>query len=64
MWDVFYDVNTAQPLRYIKLRLDVTLADDTDSASARAILEVLDPHGVVVASRTGAPMRTARGETG
>jgi hypothetical protein len=39
IWDLFYDVNTAQPLRYNKLRLEVTLADDRDSASARAIVE-------------------------
>ena len=25
IWDLFYDVNTAQPLRYNRLRLEVTL---------------------------------------
>ena len=53
IWDLFYDVNTAQPLRYNKLRLEVTLADDRDSASARAIVETIDLQGVVVGSRTG-----------
>ena len=53
IWDLFYDVNTAQPLRYNKLRLEVTLADDRDSASATAIVETIDLQGVVVGSRTG-----------
>lgn len=53
IWDLFYDVNTAQPLRYNKLRLEVTLADDRDSASAMAIVEIIDLQGVVVGSRTG-----------
>jgi hypothetical protein len=53
IWDIFYDVNTAQLLQYIKLRLEVTLADDRDSASARAIVETIDLQGVVVGSRTG-----------
>ena len=53
IWDLFYDVNTAQPLRYNKLRLELTLADDRDSASARAIVETIDLQGVVVGSRTG-----------
>ena len=53
IWDLFYDVNTAQPLRYNRLRLEVTLADDRDSASARAIVETIDLQGVVVGSRTG-----------
>ena len=54
MWDIFYDVNTGQLLQYMKTRLEVTLDDDRDEASARAILEVLDPQGVVLQSRTGA----------
>ena len=53
IWDLFYDVNTAQPLRYNKLRLELTLADDRDSASATAIVETIDLQGVVVGSRTG-----------
>ena len=53
IWDLFYDVNTAQPLRYNKLRLEVTLADDRDRASASAIVETVDLQGVVVGSRTG-----------
>ena len=53
IWDLFYDVNTAQPLRYNKLRLEVTLADDRESASARARVETIDLQGVVVGSRTG-----------
>jgi len=54
MWDIFYDINTGQLLHYMKSRLDLTLEDDRDEASARAILEVLDPQGVVLQSRTGA----------
>ena len=53
IWDLFYDVNTADPLRYNKLRLEVTLADDRDSASAKAIVETVDLGGAVVGSRTG-----------
>ena len=53
IWDIFYDVNTGQLLRYNRLRLEVTLDDDRDKASARAIIEVIDPQGVVVSSRTG-----------
>lgn len=53
IWDLFYDVNTAQPLQYNKLRLELTLADDHDNASARAIVEIIDLQGVVVGSRTG-----------
>ena len=53
IWDLFYDVNTAQPLRYNRLRLELTLADDGDSASARAIVETIDLQGVVVGSRRG-----------
>ena len=53
MWDIFYDVNTAQLLRYNRLRLEVTVADDRDRASARATVEMIDPQGVVVSSRKG-----------
>ena len=53
MWDLFYDAGTAQPLRYNKLRLEVTLGDDGNHASARAILETVDLQGVVTASRPG-----------
>jgi hypothetical protein len=53
IWDLFYDVNTAQPLRYNRLRLEVTLGDDADNASASAIVETIDLQGVVVGSRTG-----------
>ena len=53
MWDIFSDINTGQLLHYMKIRLKVTLDDDRDEASARAILEVLDPQGVVLQSRTG-----------
>jgi len=53
IWDLFYDVNTAQPLRYNRLRLEVTLSDDRDSASASAIVDIIDLQGVVVGSRTG-----------
>ena len=54
IWDIFYDANTGQLVHYMKLRLEVTLGDDRDEASARAILEVIDPQGVVLSSRTGA----------
>jgi hypothetical protein len=53
IWDLFYDVNTAQPLRYNRLRLEVTLSDDRDSAHASAIVDTIDLQGVVVGSRTG-----------
>jgi hypothetical protein len=53
IWDIFYDINTGQLLRYNRLRLEVTLDDDRDEASARASIEVIDPQGVVVSSRTG-----------
>jgi hypothetical protein len=52
MWDIFYDVNTGQLLRYNRLRLEVT-QENRDEASARAIIEVIDPQGVVTSSRTG-----------
>ena len=53
IWDIFCDINTGQLLRYNRLRLEVTLGDDRDDASARAIVEVIDPQGVVLQSRTG-----------
>jgi hypothetical protein len=53
IWDLFYDVNTGQPLRYNKLRLEVTLGDGGDDATARAIVDIVDLQGVVVGSRTG-----------
>jgi len=54
MWDIFYDINNAQLLHYMKIRLEVTLDDDRSEASGRAILEVIDPQGVVLLSRAGA----------
>jgi hypothetical protein len=54
IWDIFYDINTGQLRHYMRIRLEVTLDDDREEASARAILEVIDPQGVVVSSRTGA----------
>jgi hypothetical protein len=54
IWDIFYDINTGQLLRYNRLRLEVTLGDDRDDASAEAMVEVIDPQGVVLQSRTGA----------
>jgi hypothetical protein len=53
MWDIFYDLNTGLPLHYMKLRLEVTLSDDRDDATATAVLEVIDLQGVVTSSRTG-----------
>ncbi len=54
IWDIFYDINTGQLLHNMKIRLELTLDDDRDEASARALLEVIDPQGVVLQSRTGA----------
>ena len=54
IWDIFYDINTGQLRHYMRIRLEVTLDDDRDEASARAILEVIDPQGVVLSSRAGA----------
>ena len=54
MWDIFYDINTAQLIQYTKVRLEVTLGDDRDEASARARLDFLDPQGVVLRTVTGA----------
>jgi hypothetical protein len=54
IWDIFYDINTGQLFRYNRLRLEVTLRDDRDDASARAIVDVIDPQGGVLQSRTGA----------
>jgi hypothetical protein len=53
VWDLFYDVNTSQPLRYNRLRLEVTLGDGGDDASTRARVDIVDLQGVVVGSRTG-----------
>ena len=53
IWDLFYDVNTAQPLRYNRLRLEVTLADDRDRPARGRLVEIIDLQGVVVGSRTG-----------
>ena len=53
MWDIFYDINTAQVTQYTKVRLEVTLGDDRDTASARARLDFLDPQGVVVRTVIG-----------
>jgi hypothetical protein len=52
MWDIFYDVTTGQLRHYMRIRLELTL-NDRDEASATALLEVIDPQGVVVSSRTG-----------
>jgi len=60
IWDLFYDVNTAQPLWYNRLRLEVTLGDDRDDASARARLDFLDPQGVVLRTVTGATISFVR----
>jgi hypothetical protein len=54
MWDIFYDINTAQVIQYTKVRLEVTLADNRDEASARARLDFLDPQGVVLRTVMGA----------
>ena len=54
MWDIFYDVNTAELIQYTKVRLEVTVGDDHNHASARARLDFLDPQGVVLRTITGA----------
>jgi hypothetical protein len=54
MWDIFYGINTGQLLHYMRIQLEVTLADDRGEASGRAILEVIDPQGVVLQTRSGA----------
>jgi hypothetical protein len=38
----------------MRLRLEVTMGGDSDAATATAILDVIDPQGVVVSSRAGA----------
>jgi hypothetical protein len=53
MWDIFYDVSTGQLRHFMKIRLEVTIGEDTDEATGTAVLETLDPQGVVIASRTG-----------
>ena len=53
MWDIFYDINTAQLIQYTKVRMEVTIGDDRDEASARARLDFLDPQGVVLRTVTG-----------
>jgi hypothetical protein len=59
IWDIFYDVNTAQLRHYMRLRQVVTLDAGEDEASSAAVLEVIDANGVVLSSRTGA-LRLAR----
>jgi hypothetical protein len=54
IWDIFYDINTGQLRHYMRIRLDLTLNDRRDEASATAILEVINPDGSVGQSRTGA----------
>ena len=53
MWDIFYDINTAQLIQCTKVRLEVTQGDDRDTAGARARLDFLDPQGVVLRTITG-----------
>jgi hypothetical protein len=52
-WDIFYDINTAQLIQYTKVRLEITLGEDRDEATARAKLEFLDPQGGLIRSVTG-----------
>jgi hypothetical protein len=53
IWDLFYDATTAQPIRYNKLRLELTLDDEGNQASATAVIEIVDLQGVVQTTRTG-----------
>jgi hypothetical protein len=48
MWDIIYDVYTGQLLQYTKIRLEVTLGESGDEASARSRVEFLNPQGEVV----------------
>ena len=52
MWDIFYDQTTGQVLQYTKIRSELTL-DSDDEMSGRAQVEVLNPQGDVVLSRSG-----------
>jgi hypothetical protein len=54
MWDIFYDINTAQLIQYTKVRLEVRIGDDRDVARAEARLDFLDPQGLVLRTVTGA----------
>lgn len=58
MWDIFYDISTGQLRYFMKIRYDVTIGDDRDEASVTALLETIDPQGVVIASRTGSAVLT------
>lgn len=53
IWDIFYDVNTGQLRHFMKLRIEITLERDGDGGTGTALLESIDPQGVVFASRTG-----------
>ena len=52
MWDIFYDQTTGQVLQYTKIRSELTL-DSDDEMSVRAQVEVLNPQGEVVLTRSG-----------
>jgi hypothetical protein len=53
IWDLFYDATTAQPIRYNKLRLELTLDEQGNHANAKAVIETVDLQGVVQTTRTG-----------
>ena len=58
MWDIFYDVSTGQLRYFMKVRYTVTMGNDRDEASVVALLETIDPQGLVTASRTGSATLT------
>ena len=53
VWDIWYDVNTAQLIQFGKLRGEVTLGDDREEGNVRAKLEFFNPQGDVILSREG-----------
>jgi hypothetical protein len=53
LWDIIYDVNTGQLLQYTRIRLEVTVGENGDDATARSRVEFFDPQGNVVLSRSG-----------
>jgi hypothetical protein len=52
VWDIWYDVNTAQLIQFAKIRAEVTL-DNNDEASARGKREFFNPQGDLLLSREG-----------
>jgi hypothetical protein len=53
VWDIWYDVNTAQLIQFARIRAEVTLSEDRDEASVRGKLDFFNPQGDVLLSREG-----------